>query len=193
MHVGYILALIAASSNQYTPSFPGGGIIAWIVCYRKRRDEIGGWLMLYYWQLYGGLILTIIFFAIAFQSYVPESFDDPGRYHMFLLSIVPTLVLLGLEIAIASIMLSVRSWDLVVLLRYTMAAALIAAFAGVWIDVKFFPDNLGFDALTIVPAIIWLLYFSLSSRVAHVFKTHDWDIAVEAIYPTPDMKPTLGL
>jgi len=178
------LMLLAASSNQYAPSFPGG-IIAWFVCNGRKRSEYGGWLLFFYWQLYSGIVMTAIFFSINFQSYVPENFDDPARYHLFLASAAPSIVLFVLQAAVATILISVRTWDLLQLLRWLIVAQVVAAMVAVMIDAKYFPENVALNiTLTLIPESLWMGYFFGSKRVKHVFQTHDWDTAVEAIHPT---------
>jgi hypothetical protein len=115
---------------------------------------------------------------------VPESFDDANRYYLLLVSVVPTLVLFAVQLAVATMLISVRTWDLIRLLRWVMVAGLIADTLGLIIDLKYFPESLAFDFLAIVPAILWLTYFFRSQRVEHVFRLHDWETAVNAIYPT---------
>jgi hypothetical protein len=178
------LALFAASNNGYTPTAPGG-IIAWVVCNARKKHEFGGWLLFFYWQLYSGIVLTIVFFSMNFQSYVPDNFDDPSRYYLFLGSAAPTIVILALQAAVATIMISVRTWDLLRLLRWLIAAQVVAASIGTLIDIKYFPDNVALGIiLTLTPEILWLAYFLKSKRVLHVFKSHDWDLAVNSIYPS---------
>jgi hypothetical protein len=184
--ISFAAALLVAagtsSTSTYTPTFPGG-LLAWWICSRRKTQEIGGWLLFYYWQLYSGALMTVIFFVAAFQSYVPESFDDSSRYYLFLVSVVPGLVLFCVQLAIATMLISVRTWDLLTLLRWVMCAQIIAGLIGTAIDVGYFSDNLVFDFLTVVPAAIWLAYFFKSRRVAHVFKSHDWGVAVNVMYP----------
>jgi hypothetical protein len=177
-----LAALATSSSSQYTPTLPGG-IIAWVVCNNRKKQQIGGWLLYYYWQLYSGAVVTIIFFAIAFQSYVPENFDDKRRYVLFLTSTVPLLITYALQVAVATFLISVRTWDLLRLLRWLLVAEIAISGLGIAIDTKYFPDNIILDFFTIVPAILWLAYFFRSQRVTHVFKLHDWDEAVNNIYP----------
>jgi len=62
--------------------------------------------------LYSGIVLTLVFFSMNFQSYVPDNFDDPSRYYWFLASAAPTIVILALQAAVATILISVRTWDL---------------------------------------------------------------------------------
>lgn len=179
-----IAALIATttSTNTYTPGLPGG-LIAWIVCNGRKRQQIGGWLLFYYWQLYGGALMTILFFSFGFQNYVPESYTDSTTYHLFLISIAPVLVLFCLQLAVGTMLISVRTWDMLNLLRWTICAELFAAIIGAIIDANHFPESLTFDFLTIVPEALWLAYFFRSHRVAHVFRYHDWEVAVNSIYP----------
>jgi hypothetical protein len=180
-----LVVLVTASNQTYVPTFPGG-IVAWIVCNARKRQEYGGWLLYFYWQLYSGVIVTTIFFCINFQSYVPENFgDERSRYYWFLLSTVPTLVIFALQVAVATVLVSVRTWDLLRLLRGLICAQVIAAFVALLIDAKLFPQNAGLNLMfTVLPYSGWLVYFHVSRRVKHVFQTHDWDTAVEAIHPT---------
>jgi hypothetical protein len=185
-----LLALfVAASSNStYTPTFPGG-FIAWIVCYSTRRRAFGGFLMLYYWSLYSGAFVSLLFFWMSFQSYVPESFQDPKLYHLLLLSTVPTLIIFCIEVIVATMLLAVPTWDMLRLLRGLILVQLIFAMLGLAIDLWRFPDSTFFDGYTIVLSSIWLAYFFFSKRVAHVFRIHDWESVVGRIYPMKTPKP----
>jgi len=102
-----------------------------------------------------------------------------------LASTVPTIVIFALQVAVATILISVRTWDLLRLLRWLIAAQVVAASVGMLIDIKYFPENVALGIIfTLGPEILWLAYFLKSRRVLHVFKSHDWDLAVKAIYPT---------
>lgn len=187
VHLAVALAILfqAASSGgtPYRPTLPFGILVAWLVCNGRKRNPIGGWLLFYYWQLYGGLLASAAFFALNIQSYVPENFDNITRFGLFLASAVPTLVLFVFQCAVATLLLSTHTWDLLKLLRWVMMAEIGAAVLGAAIDTKYFPENLVFSFLTIVPALLWLAYFFRSARVRHVFCLHDWDVAVDSIYP----------
>ena len=180
--------LTSSSSSPAAPTLPGG-VIAWIVCYRARRSPIGGWLLFFYWQLYGGLLMTSALFAMNIQSYVPENFDSGGKCALFLLSVVPSLILYLAQIAVGTILLSVRTWDVLKLLRWLIVAQIVAGVVSMVIDANYFPDNTALNLLTVIPQSLWLAYFLRSVRVKHVFKSQDWDIAVNTIHP---MKPTIA-
>ena len=180
------LALFLASNNQFTPTFPFG-IIAWIVCNARKRSEIGGWLLFFYWQLFSGMVMTLIFFSINFQSYVPENFGThPARFYWFLASAVPSIVILFLQFAVATILIWVRTWDLLQLLRWLFVAQVALMIAGIIIDANYFPDDLILGIIMgLIPETAWMAYLFTSNRVRHVFQIHDWDTAVETMYPTP--------
>jgi len=182
------LLLADSSSSTYTPSFPGG-IVAWIVCYSRRKQAIGGFLMFYYWSLYAGILVTLLLFATNLQSYVPESFEDERLYHLFLVSVVPLLIVYSMQVVVASLMLRVRTGDMLRLLRGLLLAELACSLIGVTIDMMHFKDNVPLDAYTIVCSSIWVAYFFISKRVSHVFGLNDWETAVDAFYPSNTPKP----
>jgi len=150
---------------------------------------MGGWLLFFYWQLYSGVIMTIVFFCINFQSYVPENFDDQAKYYWFLASVLPSFVIFALELAVATTLISVRTWDLLCLLRGLVLAQWVAGIVSAIIDIKFFPDNLLLELIfTLIPFGCWSAHFFVSRRVEHVFRQHDWDEFVETLYPSTTTK-----
>ena len=179
-------AALAASDqtgSQYSPGFPLGGIIPGLICNARKRKPIGGWLMLFYWQLYSGLLISAGFFAVNIQSYVPENVEN-GTFGLFLASNLPSLMLFAIKGAVATLLLSARTWDMLMLLRWVMLAEFSADVIGTLIDVAYFPDNVAVNViLTIIPGLIWLAYMFRSRRVRHIFYSHDWDVAVDAIHP----------
>lgn len=181
-----IAAALAASTTQTTPTLPGG-VLAWIVCNSTKRNPIGGWLMLYYWNIYTSVVVGVALFWSNIQSYVPENFANGQRYELFLASAAPAIVLLLAQCAVATFLLCARTWGMLRLLRWTIAAYVVASIISVVIDANTFPDNLFFSGIALATEAIWLAYLFRSTRVRHVFKLHDWDIAVNAIHP-PKLK-----
>jgi hypothetical protein len=120
---------------------------------------------------------------------VPESFEDERLYHLFLVSVVPLLIVYFMQVIVASLMLRVRSLDMLKLLRGLLLAELACALIGVAIDMAHFEDNLPLDAYTVVCTLIWVTYFFISKRVSHVFALNDWETAVNAFYPPNTPKP----
>lgn len=178
----FIIWVILTTGSQSTPAFPGG-IVAWIVCNGAKRNQIGGWLMFFFWQLYGGLLMTAVLFATNIQSYVPENFESSQRFGLFLMSAVPTLIIYLAQVAVGTLLLVVRTWDLVALLRWLIGAEVVAVLISTVIDANYFPENVALNFLTLIPQTLWLVYFFRSARVKHVFRAHDWEMAVSSIYP----------
>ena len=178
------LSLIAATNTSpNSPSFAPGSLLAWWICSSRKRNPIGGWLLFFYWQLYSGLFLTVILVGANIQSYVPENFDDKSKYGFFIASTVPGIVLFAIKCAVATFSLSVRTPEMLKLLRIVMIAEFVVDCLGAVIDAQYFPDNLPLNFLTIIPNSIWLTYIFKSDRVKHVFQMQDWDVAVQRIHP----------
>jgi hypothetical protein len=179
------LALYLASNNDFIPAFPVG-IIACIVCNMRKRSEFGGWLLFFYWQLYSGAVLTGFLFLRNFQAYVPENFiTHASRHHWFMITAVSTIVILALQVAVGTMLIVIRSWDMVQFLRILLAAQALAMVASIIVDANYFPNYVAVRVGGLISECIWIAYYSTSDRVRHVFKCHDWETAVETIYPTP--------
>ena len=180
-----LVATIVNSSSSPSNPMPGlpGGIIAWIICYKRRKSQIGGWLLFFFWQLYGGILMTAIFFVVGFNSYVPESYNDARTYHLFLISAIPQIVIFLIQLAVGTMLLSVRTWDMLKLMRFTVLAATIWFWLSVLIDSRIFPESAALDVFSGLISTVWTVYLFRSKRVRHVFQAHDWDTAVERIYP----------
>ena len=113
--------------------------------------------------------------ALNIHSYVPENFSaQPKLFYLFLLSALPGLLLLFFEVAAASYLLALKTWDLAVLLRRVLIASALAEAIGLAVDAKYFPDNVALGMLSFVPHLLWIGYFYRSERVKRVFKTHNW-------------------
>jgi len=181
-----LLLTAAGGGSQTTPTLPGG-IIAWIICNAQKRHAVGGWLLFYYWQVYGTLVLSAVFFGLNIQSYVPENFENKTRFALFLAAAVPGLLLILIQTVVATFSIGVQTPDMLKVLRVVLAAQVLAGIIEVAIDSMNFPDNLFLSIYTLLQESLWLAYFFRSKRVRHVFGLQDWDIAVNSIYP-PKLK-----
>jgi hypothetical protein len=178
----FALFLLATDRPNPAPVLPLGWLVMWWICARKKKDPIGGWLAYYYYQLYVGVVFSVFLVAVlTIHSYVPEYFSgETQRYLLFMLSALPTLILLLFETAVATFLLVLKTWDMVELLRKVLIAQAVAQGLGVLVDVKYFPENVPLSLLSFVPSVLWVGYFFRSARVRHVFKTHDWEVAGKA-------------
>ena len=173
-----IVALLAAStSNTPTPSLPiGGALIWWIICSRRKQQSIGGWLLFYFWQIFSGAALSaILLVSVGYSSYMPEAYDKATDYWLFVLSGAPTVLLLFVHAAAALMLLCVRTWDALVLLRNIVLGQVVFQWFSVAIDTWKFPDDLGLDVIGAIQMSIWVLYLFHSERVERVFKHDNWE------------------
>jgi hypothetical protein len=181
-----ILAAASGGSGQYSPTYPGGILVAWLVCNRAKRNPIGGCLLFFFWQLYGGLILTAAFFEVNLQSYIPENFENSSKYLLFLSTVLPDILCYFALVTVGTMLLVVRTWDLLKLVRWLLIAGICAKVAGLVLDAIYSPDPNELNTLVYLAVAtdsLWLAYLFRSARVKHVFQTHDWETAVNYIYP----------
>ena len=181
------LLALASSEAPSVPSLPfGGGIIWWIICARRKHQAIGGWLLFYFWQVFSGAALAaILLVTLGYRSYSPEMFDKPFEYWLYFVSGAPGVLLLFVHAAAVLILLTVRTWDVLQLLRRIVVAQVAFMWLGIVIDAIKFQSDLPLDLLGTIQTTAWLLYLFRSQRVERVFKHHNW----EQVAPTP----TLGL
>jgi hypothetical protein len=183
-----LIALMAGTGTQSTPVLPGG-IVAWIICNSRKRSPIGGWLLFYYWQLWLAVVMSAAFFAMNIQSYVRENFDTGNLFALFLASIIPSLLVLLVQVVVATMLLSFRTPDMLRLLRWTLVAQVLVIAVGLAIDAKYYPDNLVLSVVFFVQETLWIFYLFKSARPSRFRSlrlgccgSHDLSPQVEIIY-----------
>lgn len=178
---------LATSEAPSAPSFPAcGGLIWWIICARRKHEAIGGWLLFYFWQIFSGAVFAaILLVTIGYRGYLPEAFEKPFDYWLFFVSAVPSLFMVFVHAGAALILLTVRTWDVLQLVRKIAVAEVAFSWLGVVIDTIKFQNDLPLDVMGAIQVTAWLAYLFRSQRVERVFKYHNWEQAAPA--------PTLGL
>jgi hypothetical protein len=175
------VVVFAVDQHSPAPAFPIGWLVMWWLCARRRDEPIGGWLAYYYYQLYMGVLVTVLLVAANIHSYVPEYFSgETQRYLLFLSSVLPSLILYVFQAAVATFLLALKTWDMVGLLRKVLIAQVIVEGLGLLVDAKYFPENVSLSLFSFVPSVLWAGYFFRSERVKRVFKTHDWIVHAKA-------------
>ena len=172
----FVAPLFADSGSSSAP-FPGGigAIIMWYICSSRRKQEIGGWLLYFYIQLYIGVIITVVALAVSFKNYLPATWAaEPQLYPLFLLSMVPAVIIFPVQLVIAEKLRRSRDSHFVAMLRYALWADLLLTALATAIDQKYFPDNLALDIFAFIWPVIWIPYLHMSKRVKAVFVTKTW-------------------
>lgn len=171
------VAYAATANATQNPAAGTGIFIAFaIALYLSRRRAIGGWLLYFYFQLYIGILISLFFIPQIISNLDPNQWDDSFLYVMSFLSVVPVLVLQLLKVAIATFLLFQRNKRNVKYLRNIIFCLVLASTGAVIIDLLYFKDDpsIFFDAIILIFAIIWLLYFWKSQRVKMVFVDNNW-------------------
>jgi len=165
------------SGNSSHLKFPILGVlISWIICYRTKKKEIGGWLLYYYIQLYSGIGFLVLITLQTYDNYLPHSWHDNSLYALYLLTKIPIDILYLMEAIIASFILNsrLRSKRIV---NYLLG---IFVFQFVFISIELIVNLVQWDNATIfnytslLLPVIWFLYFFKSKRVHQVFIKHRW-------------------
>ena len=169
--------LAQSSSSNPAPAVPGGfigALIMWWICSRRRHQAIGGWLLYFFIQLYISLGVTILLFIAGFENYRPSAWEGSGLYPLFILSTVPGLLLVPVQVTFGTFVLNRRDWKWVQRLKVVLLIDLVFVLIALAIDSYYFSDNVFFDVYSLIWPSIWLPYFTKSKRVQRVFKTKDW-------------------
>jgi hypothetical protein len=150
-------------------------LIVSILSYIRRKQDVGGWLMYFYYWI--GAVLAV-YLKDALQNYrvfLPSSKLDPGKHLALIVAVYPRLfALLGAVVA-AVIVVKRREWFLIERLRMMLGVTVVIAGISVALDAIYFRRALMANLIRCVMLLVWLLYFYLSKRVHHVFRTKDWE------------------
>jgi hypothetical protein len=148
---------------------------------KAKTEEIGGWLLLFYIQAYGGVISMVVVAVLSFQNYFPSEWAaNPSLYPLWLLSTAPAQLLQVIVLVVAERLRRTREYRFVETLRTVLWMCVAAAGVAIVIDWAQFPKILPFNVLPLISAAGWLAYFYRSTRVARVFKTKDWFVPTSA-------------
>jgi len=170
-HFGAVLMLATDVAHEPTNPLGLGGIVAWIVCAKRKDRSIGGWLLFYYWQIFAGAAFAAFLLTTeGYASYMPEIHRRPLDFWLFFISAMPSVALLWVQAGTALMLLCVRTWDALQLLRYILVATAVFEWIALTIDIYKFPQNVTISAVGAVQMTAWTIYFFVSKRVEHVFK-----------------------
>jgi len=158
----------AASTNPAAVGVPL--FVAIYIAYLTRRRAIGGWLLYYYLQLSGNILITVLLITTIAGNLQPTGWEDKALYTLFVLSVVPALLLKALEAIFATRLLfkSQRNEKNVKIVRYILLTSVIIDAISLAIDYYHFHDNLPLSIMALIFSFIWCLYFFLSYRVEYV-------------------------
>ena len=149
-------------------------VIVGLICYARRQEEIGGWLLFFYIQLYLGLAVSILLVPFYIANFLPSSWHDTGHYIAFLAISLAAWAIYVTQFVVAHKLR--RSRDAVYLgpLRRVLALNLGMSIVILFLDITYSSLNIFASSLMVIWAMVWWPYFYRSVRVGHVFVTKDW-------------------
>jgi hypothetical protein len=180
--------IVFAAENDPSTVLRGGGawitIIIAIICYRRRANPIGGWLLFYIIQTILSAFPITIFFITYSQDVIsnisPSEWQDMSYYFIFLGIVVLDYIDFALNyIVIAySIRLVInryRTGNSIVWLRRLLIISIIISVISIIIGVLYLEDSIRYIGIFgIIASLIWTIYFYKSIRVKAVFFTKDF-------------------
>lgn len=148
-----------ATSKTSTSGVLWLAIVWWIISWTKRK-AIGGWLVLYYIQLYIWLFSSLLLLFGSFDG----------------ISILPIIILI-FETIFASLLLSkhFRNRKIYNYFMITLVIDLIIWLIYLLINLSYSSTQSALDIYNVVVSSLWLLYFIYSKRVKMVFVDNKWD------------------
>jgi len=177
-------AALLAAADASSPTAPVGVVIL-LICIARKKEAIGGWLLLFHIQNYQSLLVTLVFAFLNRRDYDPAAWSEaPHLYLWFILSVVPSILWLPVQLVVAERLRVRRARprgpgelpeQQLRTMQRVLWVALGLALVGISVDAALFPDNLLFSGISLVPAIGWALYFQLSQRVRRVYVARDWN------------------
>jgi hypothetical protein len=181
-----ITILSSTSALAYANGTPGahpaaanGLLIAIAIAFLARRREIGGWLLLYYIQLYGSVLVMGPYLISTALLLSPGQWDRENPYIWFLLGTVPFLAATIAQLGVASLLLYRRTEANVLLLQKVLVALMAFSFVAMMVGGTHVEGGAFVGAWLIWTSAAWAVYFNKSRRVRLVFVDHFWDFEAQ--------------
>jgi hypothetical protein len=150
-------------------------ILLILASYIRRSEAIGGWLLLFFSQVYFGVVFTLLFsipvVARAFPSVPPVA--SPTRRFVVILVLVRLAAYAILAIA-STFLLRERNSIWLQRLRLALGLALLLSATTLVLDYLYFPGSLVRGLVGWLVLLVWLIYFFVSDRVKMVFVNKTW-------------------
>jgi len=164
--------LIVTSLNRIL--IPAGLVTA-IVSYLRRKQDIGGWFLYFYFWI-GAVLLIYLTDALGnYRVFLPSSKLDPTHQFALIIAVYPRLLALLGVVGIAVAIVKWREWVWIERVRLMLGVTAVIAAISVALDAKYFPRSLFANLIRCTMLWVWFIYFHVSKRVHHVFRTKDWD------------------
>jgi len=150
-------------------------LITALVSYLRRREDIGGWLMYFYFWICAALTVYLSDAIGNYPVFLPSSKLDTAHHVALISAVYPRLIAVLGVVGVGVAALKWREWEWIERLKLTLAVTVLTAGISVALDAVYFHRSLFANVIRWIMLCVWLSYFHLSKRVHHVFRTKDWD------------------
>jgi hypothetical protein len=163
---------VTATINQFAPA---AVILLALLSYFRRKEAIGGWLLVFFCQMYVGVVVVLLgsipIVARAFPA-TPTVAAPASK-----LVVLVTLLRLAASVVVATVstfLLRDQNSVWVERLRLALGAALFLNGITLIIDILYFPSTLVRNLFGWLVLLAWLISFFVSVRVRMVFFSKTW-------------------
>ena len=150
-------------------------IVTAIGSYLRRKHDVGGWLMYFYFWISALLAVYLKDALSNYRVFLPSSKLEPTRHLALTIAVYPRLLALLGVVAVAFALLKFREWLWIERLRLALAVTLLVAGISVVLDATYFQQSFRANLIRWVVLCLWFLYFCFSVRIKRVFRTKDWN------------------
>jgi hypothetical protein len=153
---------------------PAIALVCAIVSYMRRKEEIGGWLLYFYFWIWAVFLSYVTNILGHYSVYLPSSKIAPEQRMALIVAVIPRLLVFAAVIGIATVLFRRREWLWVQRLRLVIGAAVVISAVSLVVDVRYFPATLLVNGSRFAGLCVWFLYVCFSKRIRRVFQTKDW-------------------
>ena len=165
--------LCAADSPSLTQPW---GLVIPIICYMRRAEAIGGWLLFFHITNITSFIASLVMAAVDHSGLSPGAWDDGLSYALFLADYLPAFLLMPVSIVVAELLRSGRKVRWLKPLRVVLWVRFIHCLFSFIIELTWFEVDASFffTVTSLFSSFAWALYFIFSKRVRSVYVDRDW-------------------
>src|SRR6202035_3301340 len=145
-----------------------------IVALVRRREEIGGWLLYFYYWISAICLIFSRDVILHYRAFLPWYGREVINHHALYLAVFPRLAALYAVLVVALLLLRNREPVWLERLRAFLLVGVLVGGVSIWIDIRFFPQSLLANGSRFAGLLLWCFYFHFSMRVQRVFYLKNW-------------------
>jgi hypothetical protein len=184
--IAYPSIALGAQEANSSGGFRAYGAFGLLIAYLTRKSAIGGWLLMYYFATYGGVLFTLGMTIATLNNFNPNNYADVTHYVMVMSDVtISTALILGTAIvSTALLMKKCRGLRVFSLLKQFLLGSLIMSLLSVGVDLIYqLWDSIPLDIYGLIVSAIWYFYIVRSVRVEHVFVLQDFKLWYPISHP----------